>query len=157
MNPKHPENEAQQMLEWFIQNILVLWQRDRCAVWSVFSLSSSPLVRESLCRYCHDLWEKEFVVLLYVYFLSIWLYFIIHLSCVLHPRLSLSLSVETHSSFNSFSPEENLMAQILLLMLVFIELYRRYFFSNLLRINKSLWNSIITFPLKMWFFNKLKC
>lgn len=120
MNPKHPENEAQQMFEWFIHNILVLWQRDRCTVWRVFSRSSSPPVRESLYRYCHDLWEKEFVVLLYVYFLSIWLYFFIHLSCVLHPRLSsvtlLSLSVETHSSFNSFSPEENLMAQIIALL-----------------------------------------
>ncbi len=67
---------------------------------------------------------------------------------VFYTLVSLSLSVQTHSSFNSFSPEENLMAQILLLMLVFIELYRRYFFSNLLRINKSLWNSIIKFPLK---------
>lgn len=98
MSQKHPEwkqpqKEAQQMFEWFIHDILVLWQQGRCAVWSVSS--SSLLVRESLCRFGHDLWEKE-----------LWRYYLCTfcpLDCisssifpVLRPRLSLSC----HSSIS---------------------------------------------------------
>ncbi len=132
MNPKHPENEAQQIFEWFIHNILVLWQRDRCAVWSVFSLLHL-LWSESRSADTVTIWE-EFERELWCYYLCTFFPFdcisssIFPVFYTLVSLVSLfSLSVVTHSSFNSFSPEENLMAQILLscgswdLMLFFIE------------------------------------
>ncbi len=120
--------------------------RQMCGVKCVFTFFISSGQRVALQILSPSVRERVCGVIVCV--LSVYLTVFYHPSFLCFTPSSLSLSVETHSSFNSFSPEENLMAQILLLMLFFIELNRRYFFSNLLRINKSLWNSIITFPQK---------